>query len=95
MSGGTINGRKPRIGFVENQVEIGSRQDDRFNPVASLQYPRKLAQLGEVVRRNLALGGELQINAMNFIDLLVLWADDGASIKHPEQLAVDGVSRAE
>ena len=89
MGGGAIDGGKAGVGFAEDEVEVGAGEDDGFHAVAPAQRLRQLPQPRLVLGRSLPLSRQLQIDAMDLVDLVVLRADDVEGIERAEQPAVD------
>src|SRR5262245_24915894 len=95
VGGGAINGGKPSIGFIEDEVEIGPRQHHRFDTVMALEPVGDLAQFGFIFGRNLASRRQAEIDAMDLIDLLIPWTDDVDRVERPEQSSIDREAGAE
>ena len=89
MSRRAIDSGEACVVLVDDQVEIGAGEHDRFHVIASTQRVRELTQSIDFRRRGATLLRQLQIDAVNLVDFLRLRRHDVESIKRAEKLCVD------
>ena len=95
MQGGAVDVGKIGVGGIEEQGEVGSREEDRVQVIAFDQSVREGGEVLVLLRRAVSVAQQLRIGVVDEVHFVGGRGDDLNVLQQAEETGLDGIAGAE